>query len=153
MNTTLQARLSKPRCDNPFDDDYLWYLAAKDKRDWESLNYLTNKQKRELRNKAIVFLSRHRFLRKEVGFLFNLTDTMISTIISQAPDRKSFVSGRTYKMTQETADELRENFALGITPKELSEMYDCCLATVSEIINNKRWVKKAEDAAKKTYCQ
>ena len=143
MNTSLQAKLNKPRCDNPFDDDYLWYLAVKDKRDPVTKKFLTSTQKKELRNKAILFLGRHAFSRNDIGYLFDIGPTMVSYIVRESQEKSPFVN-KWYKMTQEKADELRQNYDLGYTQEELSNMYNISRAVVSQIVNHKTWNKENE---------
>lgn len=134
------ANLPAPRTQNPFDDDYLWYLVVKDKRDSKSHTLLTPKQKKELRNKAIVFLSQHGVSRMECCKLFDIGPTMVSTIVSKSPEGTGFAH-KYYKMTQELADEIREK-STSHSGTELAQMYGVSNATISLIINNKRWVKK-----------
>lgn len=64
---------------------------------------------------------------------------MVSTIVSQSPEGTSFAH-KYYKMTQELADEIREN-SEGLNGKELAEKYGVSMATISGIRNNKTWVK------------
>ena len=136
----MTTNLPTPLTLNPFDDDYLWYLVVKDKRDSKTHTSLSPKQKKELRNKAIVFLSQHGVSRVECCKLFDIGPTMVSTIVSQSPEGTSF-SHKYYKMTQEIADEIRQK-ANNFTGKELAKMYGVSGGTISNILNNNSWVKK-----------
>ena len=122
------------RCLNPFDDEYYWYLAKRDSTD------LTPREKKELRNKAIIFLSQHGYSRNQCCVLFGLGATMISTIVASAPEGTNFAS-KYYKITQQIADEIREK-SRHYTGKELAVMYNVSNGTISEILNNKRWVRE-----------
>jgi hypothetical protein len=136
---TLRERLDMPRCLNPFEDDYLWYLSVKEDRPSKNHTGLIPKEKKALRNKAIVFLSRYGFSREQVSTLFDIGTSMVSTIVAADPEVGSFAS-KYHKLNKETSYEMRLQWASGrFTRKELAKMYNVAPCTVTNILNNKRW--------------